>query len=318
METFKSNSNCLRCGKNSLLTDENTGEQFCEKCGYVISEKLQSSGPERRSFQNDGLDSARTGMPASLAIHDMGLSTIINPQNRDATGKPLTASMRVNIQRLRTWDNRSQVNKSDSKNLRQAFSELSRLKDKVSVSANVVEKAAYIYRKAMERKLVRGRSISAMVTASLYAACRDTETPRTLREIAHAGNVTRNDISRCYRLLHKELELEMPVIDPIQCISRISSKLKMSEKTKRYAAKILKEAQECKESSGKDPMGLAASALYISCVKNGISITQRQVAVAAGITEVTIRNRCKGLKQANIKSGILMFMSSDVIVWASL
>ena len=318
METFKLNSNCLRCGKNSLLTDENTGEQFCEKCGYVISEKLQSSGPERRSFQNDGLDSARTGMPASLAIHDMGLSTVINPQNKDATGKPLTASMKANIRRLRTWDSRSQVNISDSKNLRQAFSELSRLKDKVSVSANVVEKAAYIYRKAMEKKLVRGRSISAMIAASLYAACRDTETPRTLREIAYAGNVKRNDISRCYRLLHKELELKMPVVDPIQCVARISSKLKIPEKTKRYAAKVLKEAQERKESSGKDPMGLAASALYISCVKNGVSITQRQVAQAAGITEVTIRNRCKGLKQANIKSGILMFMSSDVIFWASL
>jgi len=110
----------------------------------------------------------------------------------------------------------------------------------------------------------------------------------------------------------------MPVIDPIQCIARISSKLKIPEKTKRYAAKILKEAQERKESSGKDPMGLAASALYLSCVKNGISTTQRKVAQAAGITEVTVRNRCKGLKQANIKSGILMFMSSDVLLWASL
>ena len=318
METFKSNSNCLRCGKNSLLTDENTGEQFCGKCGYVISEKLLSSNPERRSFQSDGFDSARTGMPASLAIHDMGLSTVINPQNKDATGKPLTASMRATIHRLRTWDSRSQINNSSSRNLRQAFGELSRLKDKISVSANVFEKAAYIYRKALEKKLIRGRSISSMVAASLYAACRDTKTPRTLREIAYAGNVTRNDIAKCYRLLYNELELEMPVIDPIQCIARISSKLKIPEKTKRYAAKILKEAQERRESSGKDPMGLAASALYISCVTNGISITQRQVAVAAGITEVTIRNRCKGLKQANIKSGILMFMSSDVIFWASL
>jgi len=196
--------------------------------------------------------------------------------------------------------------------------ELSRLKDKISVSTNVLEKAAYIYRKGLEKKLVRGRSISAMVAASLYAACRNTETPRTLREIAYAGNVKRNDISRCYRLLHNELELEMPVVDPIQCIARISSKLKIPEKTKRYAAKVLKEAQERNESPGKDPMGLAASALYISCVKNGISISQRNVAKAAGITEVTIRNRCKGLKRANIKSGILMFMSSDVIFWSSL
>jgi transcription initiation factor TFIIB len=319
METFKPNSNCLRCGKNSLLTDEDTGEQFCGKCGNVVSEKLQESGPEWRSFQSDGGSNlARTGAPTSLTIHDRGLSTVINTSNKDATGKSLTPSMRVTINRLRIWDSRSQVNQPDYKNLRQAFTELSRLKDKVSIPANVLEKAAYIYRKAMEKKLIRGRSITAMIAASLYAACRDTETPRTLREITYAANVKRNDVSRCYRLLHNELELKMPVVDSIQCIARISSKLKIPEKTKRYAAKVLKEAQDRKESSGKDPMGLAASALYISCVKNGVSITQRNVAEAAGITEVTIRNRCKGLKRANIKSGILMFMSSDVIFCTSL
>jgi transcription initiation factor TFIIB len=88
----------------------------------------------------------------------------------------------------------------------------------------------------------------------------------------------------------------MPVVDSIQCIARISSKLAISEKTKRYAVKVLKEAQERKESAGKDPMGLAATALYLSCVKNGVSITQRDLAEAAGVTEVTIRNRYKGLK----------------------
>jgi len=319
METFKPNSNCLRCGKNSLLTDEDTGEEFCGKCGNVVSEKLQESGPEWRSFQSDGGSNlARTGAPTSLTIHDRGLSTVINPSNKDATGKSLTPSMRTAINRLRIWDSRSQVNQLDYKNLRQAFTELSRLKDKVSVPANVLEKAAYIYRKAMEKKLIRGRSITAMIAASLYAACRDTETPRTLREITYAANVKRNDVSRCYRLLHNELELKMPVVDSIQCIARISSKLKIPEKTKRYAAEVLKEAQDRKESSGKDPMGLAASALYISCVKNGVSMTQRDLAEAAGITEVTIRNRCKVLKRADIKSGILMFMSSDVIFCASL
>ncbi len=297
MVTFKSNSNCLRCGKNSLLTDEDTGEQFCAKCGFVISEKLQASGPEWRSFQRDGgSDPARTGAPSSLTIHDMGLSTVINPQNRDATGKPLTASMKSTIERLRTWDNRSQVHEPVDRNLRQALSELNKLKDKVAISANVLEKAAYLYRKALEKKLVRGRSISAMIAASLYAACRDTETPRTLKDIADAANVKRKDISRCYRLLHNELELKMPVVDSIQCIARISSKLKISEKTKRYAIKVLQDAQERKESAGKDPMGLAATALYLSCVQNGVSITQRDLAEAAGVTEVTIRNRYKGLK----------------------
>jgi len=297
MVTFKPKPNCLRCGKNSLLTDEDTGEQFCAKCGYVISEKLQASGPEWRSFQKDGgSDPARTGAPSSLTIHDMGLSTVINPQNRDATGKPLSASMKSTIERLRTWDSRSQVHEPVDRNLRQALSELNKLKDKVAVSANVLEKAAYLYRKALEKKLVRGRSISAMIAASLYAACRDTETPRTLKDISDAANVKRKDISRCYRLLHNELELKMPVVDSIQCIARISSKLKISEKTKRYAIKVLQAAQDRKESAGKDPMGLAATALYLSCVQNGVSITQRDLAESAGVTEVTIRNRYKELK----------------------
>ena len=299
--TFNLNSNCSRCGKKSLLTDQVTGEQFCGKCGYVTSEKLQASGPEWRSFQKDGgSDPARTGAPSSLTIHDMGLSTVINPQNRDATGKPLTASMKSTIERLRTWDNRSQVHEPADRNLRQALSELNKLKDKVAISSSVLEKAAYLYRKALEKKLVRGRSISAMIAASLYAACRDTETPRTLKDIADAANVKRKDISRCYRLLYNELELKMPVVDPIQCIARISSKLKITEKIKRYAAKILKETQKRQESSGKDPMGLAAAALYFSCAINGVSITQRDLAEAAGVTEVTIRNRYKGLKEAKI------------------
>jgi transcription initiation factor TFIIB len=298
MVTANPNSNCQRCGKNSLLTDENTGELFCAKCGFVISEKSQASGPEWRSFQKDGgSDPTRTGAPTSLTIHDRGLSTVINPLNKDASGKPLSTSMRSTIERLRTWDSRSQVHESVDRNLRQALSELNKLKDKVVVSSNVLEKAAYLYRKALEKKLVRGRSISAMIAASLYAACRDTETPRTLKDVANAANVKRKDIARCYRLLYYELELKMPVVDSIQCIARISSKLGIPEKTKRYAVKVLKDAQERKESSGKDPMGLAATALYLSCVKNGVSITQRDLAEAAGVTEVTIRNRYKGLKE---------------------
>ena len=297
MVNIKTNSNCLRCGKNSLLTDEETGEQFCGKCGFVISEKSQESGPEWRSFQKDGgSDPARTGAPSSLTIHDMGLSTVINPINKDASGKPLTTSMKSTIERLRTWDSRSQVHEPIDRNLKQALSELNKLKDKVTVSSNVLEKAAYIYRKALEKKLVRGRSISAMIAASLYAACRDAETPRTLKDIADAANVKRKDIARCYRLLYHELELKMPVVDSVQCIARISSKLEIPEKTKRYAVKVLQEAQDRKESAGKDPMGLAATALYLSCVKNGVSITQRDLAEAAGVTEVTIRNRYKGLK----------------------
>jgi len=288
---------CVRCGKNGMLTDRVTGERFCGKCGYVISEKINDSGPEWRSFPNDGgTDPARTGVPTSLTMHDMGLATIISPTNKDSSGKPLSTSMRSTIERLRTWDSRSQVHEPVDRNFRQAFSELGRLKDKLTISNSVLEKSAYIYRKAMEKGLVRGRSISALIAASLYVACRDTETPRTLKDIAEAANVKKKDIARCYRLLHRQLDLKMPVVNSIQCISRIASKIGISEKTKRSACLVLKEAQDSHESAGKDPMGLAAAALYLSCVKNGEDLTQRDIAEAANVTEVTIRNRYKSLK----------------------
>ena len=281
-----------------MITDGVTGEQFCGKCGFVISGTLHESGPEWKSFPKEwgGADTSRTGTPTSLAMHDRGLSTIINSINRDSTGKPLASAMKISVERLRIWDSRSKVNAYVNKNLRQAFGDLSRLKDKLSLPNSVIEKAAYIYRKALENGLVKGRSISPLIAASLYAACRDTNTPRTLKDFAVAGNLKKKDIAKCYRLLHLELGLRMPVVDPIQCVSRIASNLGITEKTKRHAVNILKVAQDHDESAGKDPMSLAAAALYLSCIKKGEDKTQRDIAQAANVTEITIRNRCKCIR----------------------
>ena len=298
-QTSSASDRCQRCGKGTMLTDNDTGEMFCSKCGFVATERVEQEGPEWRSFsKDDGQDRTRTGTPTSLAMHDMGLATIINPINKDATGKPLTASMKSTIERLRTWDSRSQVHEPIDRNFRQAFSELDRLKDKLALSDAVIEKTAYIYRKALDKGLVRGRSIPALVAAALYAACRNTETPRTLTDVANGINIKRKDVARCYRLLLRELNLKMPVVDPIKGMSRIASKADLSEKTKRKALEFLKEASRIEVSAGKDPMGLAAAALYLACVMIGENKTQKDIAQAAGVTEVTIRNRYKGLKEA--------------------
>jgi len=298
-ESFGSGGRCPRCGKGPMVTDNTTGEMFCGGCGFVLTERVEESGPEWRSFsKEEHEDRSRTGTPTSLAMHDMGLATIIGPADKDASGKPLSASMKSTIERLRTWDSRSQFHEPVDRNFRQAFSELDRLKDKLALSDAVIEKTAYIYRKALDKGLVRGRSIPGLVAAALYAACRDTETPRTLTDVANGINIKRKDVARCYRLLLRELDLKMPVVDPIKCVARIASKAGLSEKTKRRALQILKDAAEIEISAGKDPMGLAAAALYLSCVMNGENKTQKDVAQAAGVTEVTIRNRYKGLKES--------------------
>jgi transcription initiation factor TFIIB len=280
-----------------MVVDSAKGEMVCNSCGFVTNERIEETGPEWRAFTAEEKEGrSRVGIPTSLAVHDYGLATVIGSENRDASGKNLTGGVRTAIQRLRTWDGRSQVHEPVDRNLRQAFGELDKLADKLNISDAVVQRSAYIYRKTMDRGLVRGRSISALIAASVYAACRVTETPRTLKDVALASGTKKKDVARCYRLLLRELELRMPVADPVKCVSRIASKAGLTERTKRRALGILKRAIESRTSAGKDPMGLAAAALYVACVLEGEKKTQRDIAESAAVTEVTIRNRYKGLK----------------------
>ena len=292
-----SSQRCPSCGKQKMVNDDNSGELFCAICGFVVNDKLEDTGAEWRSFSDGDNNRARVGAGTSLTMHDMGLSTIIGPSNKDSTGKPLSAGMKSSIQRLRIWDSRTQAHSSADRNLRQALNEMDKLKDKLALGDAVIEKAAYIYRKAMDKKLVRGRSIHGLVAACLYAACRNTETPRSLDDIAQGINIRRKDVARCYRLIFRELELKMPVVDPIKTVSRIASIADLSEKTKRKAIEILKQAKEIGMAAGKDPMGIAAAALYLSCISNGETKSQKEISIASGVTEVTIRNRCAGLRQ---------------------
>ena len=287
---------CPACNKSSLVIDENTGEKLCSTCGVVISEDRESGGPEWRTFANDGGSKSRVGSGTSITIHDMGLSTMISPVNIDATGKPLSSTMKKSIDRLRTWNARSQVNSSSDKNLRQALSEMGKLKDKLSLTDAVIEKAAYTYRKANEKKLVKGRSVNGLVAACVYAACRDAETPRTLDDVADGINVRRKDVARCYRLIFRELDLKVPIADPVNGVARIASEAGLGEKTKRKAIALLNKAKKIGMAAGKDPMGLAAAALYLACITDGGNTTQRNISDASGVTEVTIRNRCVGLR----------------------
>ena len=290
---------CSRCGKNNLITDIESGELFCTKCGCVINEKVFDYGPERM-FSDNAVSKVHTGDKTSLTRHDGGLSTIINPINKDSTGKPLSAAMKSSLTRLRIWNSRSQASRPMDRNLQYALKELLKMKEKLFLSNAIIENAAYIYRKALEKQLVRGRTISSVIAASLYAACRESGTQRTLKEVSNSINIKRKNLAQCYRLLLRELDLKMPVIDSVSYIAKIASNANLSEKTKRHAIKILKKAEEENIIAGKDPAGMAASALYIASLETGHSITQKIVADAGGVTEVTIRNRCKHLKKLKL------------------
>lgn len=289
---------CPECGSTNLIHDPDTGETVCGDCGLVIREQMMDKGPEWRAFtQEEKASRSRVGVPTSYSVHDKGLSTAISRIDRDAFGRKLPLKTRLQMWRLRKWQIRSRVHSSVDRNLAQAMAELDRLSDKIYITPSVKEKAAVIYRKALDKGLVRGRSIAAIAAAALYAACRTTGAARTLREIAEASLVDKKDVARCYRLLLRELDIQMPIADPLIYLSKIAEKTGISGQTQGLAIKILQKARRERASAGKDPMGLAAAALYIACLQSGEKKTQKDIAEAAGVTEVTVRNRYKTLRK---------------------
>ena len=161
----------------------------------------------------------------------------------------------------------------------------------------VRETAAVVYRKAVDKNLIRGRSIEGVAAAALYAACRQCSVPRTLDEIEEVSRVSRKEIGRTYRFISRELALKLMPTSPIDYVPRFCSGLNLKGEVQSKSVEILRQASEKELTSGRGPTGVAAAAIYIASILCGERRTQREVADVAGVTEVTIRNRYKELAE---------------------
>ncbi len=283
------------CKTYPAITDSERGEIVCGGCGLILLQNMADASYENNGYSSENfMKLSRTGPATSLTMNDRGLSTVIG-SNKDSTGKSLPSKTKYEFNRLRTWDQRSKSRKTAS--LSKAFTLLHGMKTKLGISNNVVENAAYIYRKVVSAKLTRGRTMASLIAASLYAACRENNIPRTLDDIADAGNIERRILSRDLRTIIKKLELNLNQYDTSSFISKISNNMKLREKTKRDAFKILDLCEKEQITAGKHPVAQAAASLYISCIMNGEKISQKKFAVESGISDVTIRNRVNLIKK---------------------
>jgi len=277
------------CETYPKITDSERGEIFCGGCGLVLVDNMSDISHENNGYSSeDFMKMARTGPATSLTMNDRGLSTVIGT-NKDSTGKALSSKTKYEFNRLRTWDQRSKSRNTAT--LSKAFTLMNAMKTKLGIPNNVVETAAYIYRKAVNAKLTRGRTTVSLVSASLYAACREHNIPRTLDDVANAGNVERRILSRDLRTIVKKLELNLNQYDTTSFISKISNNMNLKEKTKRDAFEILDRCEKEQITAGKHPVGQAAASLYLSCIINGEKISQKKFSVESGVSDVTIRNR---------------------------
>ena len=277
------------CKTYPIITDSERGEIICGGCGLVLLQNISDASHESNGYdQEDFTKLTRTGPGISLTMYDKGLSTVIGT-NKDSSGNALSRKTKYEFNRLRTWDQRSRTRSTAA--LSKAFTLLNGIKTKLGIPDNVVENAAYIYRKAVNAKLTRGRTMASLVSAALYAACRENNIPRTLDDVANAGNIERRILSRDLRTIIKKLGLNLNQYDISSFISKISNNMNLKEKTKRDAFDILERCKIKEITAGKHPVAQAAASLYIACMINGEKISQKKFSYESGVSDVTIRNR---------------------------
>jgi transcription initiation factor TFIIB len=282
---------CPECGGVNLFWNKEKGEVICKECGLVVEEKMVDFGQDWREFDSDGAElRRRTGAPITYTQYDQGLGTEVG---RKADLYNLEKKTKNKFFRLRKWQYR--ISTAIERNLKLALAELKRVSSYLKLPKSVEEEAARIYTLAVQRGLVRGRSMESVVAGALYAACRRHEVPRTLDELSEASGIEKKEVGRTYRFITRELAITILPSNPIDYIPRFSSSLKLTPKTQSKAVEIIEQAQGAELTSGRGPTGIAAAGLYVAALINGEKRTQREVADVAGVTEVTIRNRYKEL-----------------------
>ncbi len=280
----KENLKCPVCGSKEFIYNPKTSELVCTKCGYVI-EEVPYLGKEYRIIESsDFEEKSRTGSVLKYSNIASSLSTEIKSNESDIESVTFA-------RKLKKWQQRS--TSSYERNLKLAQQELKRLSSFLQLPKQAEETALKLYLTAVEKGLIRGRSIETVVAACVYISCRMHDVARTMDEIVKASNIHKRELGKAIKHLNQVLKIKIAPIDITEYVHRFSSILGLPAEVTATAVDIVEKAKKAGITAGRGPAGIAAAAIYLACVNHGIQKTQKEIAQVAGITEVTIRNRYK-------------------------
>ena len=281
---------CPECEGNIISLNQ-IGEIVCSQCGLVINERsVDVSHSDKRAYTSQEKNQREhTGAPISSLLPDIGLTTVIDKKNIKDPDLKRAVKWNTRI----TWEKR---------NILIATTELKRICSNLTLPNHIKLEAIKLYKEAFKKKLLRGRSINSMIAASIYLAIRLKKIPRTLQEILEESAEKEKDIRRCYRVLIRELNIKSPNTDPSSLIPTYVASLNLNHEVEGITTKIVNAFSANFSTSGKDPKGIVAGALYLASKIKGLEFTQKQIADVVGVTEVTLRSRFKELSiKLNIK-----------------
>jgi len=259
----------------------------------------------------------RASGSTSLALHDYGLRTEIASGSKDYAGKSIDYQMAEQMNSIRKWHIRSRIVSPQERRLSNVLTKINETCAAMSLPKLLVETAAMLYRNYENMQEAKGKSIACMAAATIYLACKKCRVVRSLDEIVEATGVTEQDrssvklASKYYRMMvmemsafaeeapgqQQETQQQAPVMAMAvdHYISKLSNMAKIDTKVERLAIDIAHKTDDHMLADGKAPNGLAAAYIYVSSILLGINILQRDVSSLSGVTEVTIRNRCKDM-----------------------
>jgi len=283
------------CCKNPEIIVNDDGTRVCKNCGLTFGQKFIDS--ERRAYTQEEVKSRRRTEPKWRSF---GPRTVITKVQRDSRGHPLKARKQALFSRLSKIQ--GSLVSSLERNYWEAKPKLNALCLKLNVPNNISETAWKIYTEVAKQKLTMGRSIDGFVTASLYAAIRIHKFPRLLEEVADIAMLPLRSVHRSLGLIVRKvfpkLGMKYSPVKTRSLVFRFGNDLDISITSQKLAADMLRESRRRGlRSMGKDPKGLAAAALYMSCKHEGEKRTQAKIAEIARITEVTLRTRVKQIKK---------------------
>jgi transcription initiation factor TFIIB len=286
---------CPSC-KGNLVSDMERGEEICSHCGMVLDARFDAISSESVGFFSAGTENENFKKPTSLMMYEIGLPTFIDKKNVDSSGKKIQEYYEV--EKLRRLNKFTISNDSKTRNLNKAIREILRITEILGMSPSIAERASYIYRKALNKKLIRGRSITGIVAATIYIACKDAGVHFPIERIENlAENCNRKNILHYYKLLLRQMKMNVGVPDPSRYLSKIAVASRLSGKTERKALEILSQIEGDPALSGKKPVSLAAASLYLAALHVGEHTTQLRIAIASELTTITIRKRCAEIDQ---------------------
>ena len=294
---FKSNEQCGQCKGSLIFTDV---ELVCGRCGTVADDKISD---DSRDYDNKDGSGGRVGPPTNQMWKLNENSSVISQTGKDASGRRITGQNKAMVNRISVWDRRAKSSGARTRN--KANSEITRISEILHIPEQVKQRGAEIYRECEKRKMLTGRKATVFSVACLYVSCRENGISKTLSEFAEASFAKRNDLGAYYRTIVQELDVKTKVMSPISYLSRIATNtVPPLSVTVQKQAMVLLESYDDK--AGKDPVGLAAAALYYVAKLKNLNHSQRVICMAAGITELTIRNRVddfRGFDQARCANG---------------